>query len=351
MSGPTSPRNDLFLRACRREPVARPPAWIMRQAGRYLPEYRALRERHGFLEVCRTPDLAARVSAMPVERFPLDAAIVMSDILIPAMAMGADVAFNPGPVIARPIASSADVAALNVIDAEEDLAFVPQAIRLLDERLAGRLPIIGFAGAPFTVAAYLVEGEGSRGFERVKALLFREPAAARALLDKIARVTISHLAAQRRAGASALMLFDTHAAILSPEDFETFAAEPARRVLAALGGDAPRIYFAPGAPHLLDRIARFGAEVIGVDFRIDLGAARRLLGERVAAQGNLDPAVLLAPRETVVARTRSLLASNSGLPGHIVNLGHGILPNTPIENVEAFLSTVHEWTPSQAVRS
>jgi uroporphyrinogen decarboxylase len=348
MSAPVVAADGLFLRACAREPVPRPPVWIMRQAGRYLPEYRALRERHGFLEVCRTPELAAEVSAMPVERFPLDAAIVMSDILIPAAAMGVEVDFRPGPVIARPIASASDVAALRAVDAETDLAFVPETIRILIERLRGRVPVIGFAGAPFTVAAYLVEGEGSRGFERVKAFLFREPALARALIDKIASVTISHLAAQRRAGASALMLFDTHASILSPEDFESFAAEPARRVLAALGGSVPRIYFAPGAPHFLGRIARLGAEVVGADFRIGLDEARRVLGDGVAVQGNLDPAVLLAPRETVAARTIALLRANGGRPGHIVNLGHGILPGTPLESVEAFLATVHGWSPAHA---
>lgn len=347
MTPSPSTRNDLFLRACAREPVPRAPVWIMRQAGRYLPEYRALRERHGFLEVCRTPDLAARVSAMPVERFPLDAAIVMSDILIPAIAMGADVEFAPGPVVARPISSAADAAALRVVDAEEELGFVHEAIRLLVERLGGRVPVIGFAGAPFTVAAYLVEGAGSRGFERVKSFLLREPAAAHDLLDRIARVTAAHLAAQRRAGASALMLFDTHASILAPEEFETFAAAYAARVLDALGGAAPRIYFAPGAPHALPRIARLGVEVVGVDFRVAIDEARRAVGPGVAIQGNLDPAVLLAPRATVTARTHDLLRANAGRPGHIVNLGHGILPDTPLENVEAFIAAVHEWTPAE----
>jgi uroporphyrinogen decarboxylase len=347
MTPAPSARNDLFLRACAREAVPRAPVWIMRQAGRYLPEYRALRERHDFLEVCRTPELAARVSAMPVERFPLDAAIVMSDILIPAIAMGAEVAFDPGPVVARPISSAADVAALRVVDAEAEIGYVHEAIRLLVERLAGRVPVIGFAGAPFTVAAYLVEGAGSRGFERVKSLLLREPAAAHDLLDRVARVTISHLAAQRRAGASALMLFDTHASILSPEDYEAFAAAYAARVLEALGPGAPRIYFAPGAPHFLPRIARLAVEVVGVDFRVAIDEARRAVGAGVALQGNLDPAVLLAPRETVVARTRAMLRANAGRPGHVVNLGHGILPNTPIENVEAFIAAVHEWTPAE----
>jgi uroporphyrinogen decarboxylase len=286
--------------------------------------------------------LAALVSAQPIERFGFDAAIVFSDILVPAIAMGAEIAFDPGPVVARPIDSAAAVAALRAVDAEEALGFVADAVRLLVERLGARTPVIGFAGAPFTVAAYLVEGAGSRGFERTKSLLFREPETFRALLEKIAAVTASHLAAQRRAGASALMLFDTHAAILSPADYEAFAAPYAERVLGALGAEAPRIYFAPGAPALLPRIARLGAEVVGVDFRIGLGDARRAAGDGVAVQGNLDPAVLLAPRPTVVERTHAMLEENAGRPGHIANLGHGILPSTPIENVEAFVAAVRD---------
>ncbi len=339
---PSAAAGGLFLRACARLPVERPPVWIMRQAGRYLPEYRAVRERHDFLEVCRTPELAALVSAQPIDRFGLDAAIVFSDILVPAIAMGAEVAFAPGPVVARPIDDAAAVARLRVVDANEDLAFVPAAVRLLAERLGPRTPVIGFAGAPFTVAAYLVEGSGSRGFERTKAFLFREPRTAHALLDKLASVAISYLAAQRRAGASALMLFDTHASILSPADYEAFAAPYVDRILAALGPGVPRIYFAPGAAALLPRIARLGSEVVGVDFRIGLADARRAAGEGVALQGNLDPAVLLAPREVVVARTRALLGENAGRPGFIANLGHGILPATPIENVEAFVAAVRD---------
>jgi uroporphyrinogen decarboxylase len=319
----------------------------MRQAGRYLPEYRAVRDRHEFLEVCRTPELAALVSAQPVERFPLDAAIIFSDILVPAVAMGASIEFAPGPVVAEPIDSAAAVDRLRAVDAAEEIAYVPAAIRLLAERVGGRLPIIGFAGAPFTVAAYLVEGTGSRGFERTKALLYREPRTAHALLEKLTAVTTSHLAAQRGAGAAALMLFDTHASILSPADYDAFAAPYVEQVLAALGDAAPRIYFAPGAPSLLPRIARLGVEVAGVDFRTGLADARRAVGDRLAVQGNLDPAVLLAPRSVVVERTRAMLRENAGRAGYVANLGHGILPSTPIENVEAFLATIREDAAAQ----
>ena len=338
MSAEASAR-PLFLRACAREPVERPPVWIMRQAGRYLPEYRAIRERHGFLEMCRTPELAALVSAQPIERFGLDAAIIFSDILIPPIAMGARIAFNPGPKIEERIDGAAAVERLRVDEAVHALGFVPAAIRILDERLRGETPIIGFAGGPFTVAAYLIDGGGG-AFERTKALLCREPALAHALLDKLSRVTASYLAAQREAGARALMLFDSHASILSPEDYETFAAAYAERIFASLGAGAPRIYFAPGAAPRLPRMATFGVEVLGVDYRVSLDEARRLAGSTVALQGNLDPAVLLGPRALVEERTRAMLRDNAGAPGYIANLGHGILKDTPIENVEAFVACI-----------
>jgi uroporphyrinogen decarboxylase len=236
----------------------------MRQAGRYLPEYRAVREKHGFLEMCRTPDLAALVSAQPIERFGFDAAIIFSDILVPPAAMGAQIDFKPGPVLTERYDNARAIERLRAVDAEEGLPFVAEAIRLLAQRLGPQTPIIGFAGAPFTVAAYLVEGGGGDSFLRTKAFLYREPELAHALLDKLTRVTISSLAAQRRAGARALMLFDSHAGILGPEDYETFAARYAERVFEALDAETPRIYFAPGAGVRLPRMARFGVEVIGV---------------------------------------------------------------------------------------
>ena len=336
-----APATPLFLRACARQAVERPPVWIMRQAGRYLPEYRAIRERHGFLEMCRTPELAALVSAQPIERFGFDAAIIFSDILIPPIAMGARIDFNPGPVIEERIEGAAAIERLSVDDAERALAFVPAAIRILDERLRGETPIIGFAGGPFTVAAYLIDGGGG-AFERTKALLCREPALAHALLDKLARVTASYLAAQREAGARALMLFDSHASVLSPEDYETFAAAYAERIFAAVGAGAPRIYFAPGAALRFPRMAKLGVEVLGADYRVSLGEARRLAGSAVALQGNLDPSVLLGPRQLVEERTRAMLRENAGAPGYIANLGHGILKDTPTENVEAFVACIRE---------
>ncbi|MFN0150298.1 MAG: uroporphyrinogen decarboxylase [bacterium] len=330
----------LFVRALRREPVARAPVWIMRQAGRYLPEYRAVREKHGFLEMCRTPEIAALVSAQPIDRFGLDAAIIFSDILIPPLAMGARIDFQPGPVIEERIDTPAAVDRLHVVDVETELGFVPAAIRILGERLGPATPIIGFAGAPFTVAAYLIEGGGATSFERTKAFFYREPEAGHRLLDKLARVTAAYLDAQRRAGASALMLFDTHASSLGPDDFESLAAVYAERVFASLGGSVPRIYFAPGAAARLPRMARMSVEALGVDYRVSLIEAHRAAGDGVALQGNLDPAVLLASRETVIERTRAMLRDARGCAGHVANLGHGITKETPIANVEAFVATV-----------
>jgi len=316
---------------------------MMRQAGRYLSEYRAVREKHGFLEMCRTPEIAALVSAQPIERFGFDAAIIFSDILIPPLAMGARIDFQPGPVIHERIDNAAAVDRLEVVDAESALGFVPAAIRILGERLGAATPIIGFAGAPFTVAAYLIEGGGATSFERTKAFFLREPVAGHKLLDKLARVTAAYLAAQRRAGASALMLFDTHAAVLGPGEFETLAAASAERIFAEVGGAAPRIYFAPGAGMRLARMARMGVEALGVDYRVSLAEARRAAGDGVALQGNLDPAVLLASRETVVERTRAMLRdAGGGRSGYVANLGHGITKDTPIANVEAFVTTIRE---------
>jgi len=332
----------LFVRALRREPVARPPVWVMRQAGRYLPEYRAVREKHGFLDMCRTPEVAALVSAQPIERFGFDAAIIFSDILIPPLAMGASIDFQPGPVIHERVDNAAAVDRLEVVDVDRELGFVPAAIRILGERLGPATPIIGFAGAPFTVAAYLIEGGGASSFERTKAFFYREPAAAHRLLDKLARVTAAYLEAQRRAGARALMLFDTHAAALGPDDFESLAAAYAERIFAQLGGDAPRIYFAPGAAARFPRMARMGVEALGVDYRVSLAEARRAAGDGVALQGNLDPAVLLAPRETVVERTLAMLRDAAGCAGYVANLGHGITKETPVANVEAFIATIRE---------
>ena len=335
--------NDRFLRACRREPVDRTPLWIMRQAGRYLPEYRALRERVSFLDLCRTPELAVEASLMPIRRFDLDAAILFSDIFVPVAAMGAPVTFEPGPTFARPIRTRDDVRALHVPKMAKVVPFVGEAVARLARELAGQKPLIGFCGAPFTLAAYLVEGRSGEGFDQIQSLMFREPATLRELLDKLADAMADYLKLQIDSGAQAVQLFDTWAGLLSPDEYRVFALPAVRRILERLGErTVPVIYFALAAPHLVELAASSGADVLGVCWRVPLDEARRRTGGRVALQGNLHPHALLAGPEVTRARALEVLRSAGEEPGHILNLGHGILPATPIESVEALIQVVRE---------
>ncbi len=343
--------NDRFLRACRGEEVDRTPIWIMRQAGRYMPEYRELRRRVDFVTLCKTPELAAEATLQPIDRLGVDAAILFSDILVPAESMGFEVAFNPGPVLDRAVRSAADVERVRVVEGDEVAPYVYEAIRILRGELDGRVPLIGFAAAPFTLAAYLVEGKGSKDFGQVKRLLFGDPRSAHALLDKVTRVTIGYLDRQVRAGAQAVQLFDSWAGLLGPEEFRAFALPYASRVLESLSGrGVPRIYFALNNAHVLDAISGIDAEVVGMDWRVDLAEASRRLGGRHAVQGNLDPCVLLSDAETIRERARRILASGAAAPGHVFNLGHGILPDTPVENAQALVRAVHEWTAPENAR-
>ncbi len=353
---PTSggPREALFLRACRREAVERSPVWIMRQAGRYLPEYRALRANFDFLTCCRTPELACEITLQPIARFDLDAAILFSDILLPLPGMGVDVTFNPGPTLARPVRTARDVGALRVADAREATPEVLAAVRLIRRELQGRLPLIGFAGAPFTVATYLVEGGSSKHFEAIKSLLFSDTATAHLLLDRCAATVASSLAEQVRAGAQAAMLFDTWAGLLAAEDYKTFAAPYVRRVFdevaaaaAELGVDVPRIYYAGNAGGWLEACSDLGATVVGLDWRTPLDIARTRLGSAVALQGNLDPAVLFGTPDLIRRRVHGVLAA-AGPAGHIFNLGHGILPSTPLTHVDVLVDAVHSYAGASA---
>jgi uroporphyrinogen decarboxylase len=349
----------LFLRACRGERTERTPVWIMRQAGRYLPEYRAIRERYDFLTTCREPELACELTLQPVRRLGVDAAILFSDILIPVIAMGADVTFSPGPHLAQPIRTRSDVETLRVPDPLESMAFVLEAVRTIRAELPAHVPLIGFAGAPLTMAAYLVEGGGSKTLATLKALLYSDPATADLLLERCALTAARHLTEQARAGAQAVMLFDTWAGLLSSADIDRFARPYARRVFdavreqtAALPRHVPLIYYAGDAAGWYDRCPGTGADVIGLDWRSDLARARQAMGTRVVLQGNLDPAVLLAPpdviRERVAAvleSARSRSADGSGTPGsssHVFNLGHGILPNTPPDHAKVLVDAVHD---------
>ena len=333
--------NDRFLKACRRQPVDRPPLWIMRQAGRYLPEYRELRARADFLTVCRTPELAVEASLQPLRRFALDAAIVFSDILIPLEALGCELSFDPGPRIARPLRSAADIESLRARPIAEVTPFVGEAVKLLRRELAGRVPVIGFCGGPFTLAAYLAEGQGKEGFAEVRALLHHEPAALARLLDRLAAQMAEYLNLQIAAGAQAVQIFDSWAGLLSPAEYRAVALPAVRRLVQGLDREGvPVIYFAPAAGHLLELAAGSGADVIGLCWRTSISAARARTGNRVALQGNLDPAVLLGPPEVVRDRARAVLEDAGNRPGHIMNLGHGILPETPIASVEALVETV-----------
>lgn len=332
-----------FLRACRSEPMAQTPIWIMRQAGRYLPEYRAIREKHSFLELCRVPELCAEVTTQPIDRFGFDAAIFFQDILIPLQGMGVPIDFDPAPRLGFRIETRADVDRLRwegVATATPHIRPVIQAVR---QRLQGRVPLIGFAGAPFTLGAYLVDAS-SRDLARTRSFLAREPEAFAELLDALSVATIDYLRAQIGAGVDAVMLFDTQAGWLSPAEFARTAVATAERVLQGLPRGTPSIYFAlaPSVGHL-EALRTVHASVFGLDYRVSLSQARAILGNQHAVQGNLDPAVLLGPGEEIVARCEAILRENGGRPGFIFNLGHGIFPDTPLESVKLLVDTVKRY--------
>ncbi|KAB2962911.1 MAG: uroporphyrinogen decarboxylase [Thermoanaerobaculia bacterium] len=338
-----------FLAACRCEPAAHTPVWVMRQAGRYLPEYRALREKHDFRALMRSPELAAEVTLQPVRRFPLDAAILFADIMTPLDGLGLGLRFTPGPVVDRPLDSRAAIEALAWPPAEEHVGYVLETIRAVRRELPAPVPLIGFAGAPFTLFCYLVEGKGSKGFVRAKAFLHAEPASAALLLEKLAELTIEYLTAQARAGAQALMIFDSWAGLLGPDDYRRFALPPVRRILEALAASgAPRIYFPNQGATLLEEVARLPVEVVGIDWRLPLSRARALLGPGIAVQGNLDPAALFAPDAALESAIDRVLEEAGPGPGHVFNLGHGIEAATDPGKVALLVERVHRRTAKGA---
>jgi uroporphyrinogen decarboxylase len=339
--------NDLFLRVCRGEPVERLPVWMMRQAGRYLPEYRAVRAKVDFLTLCKTPELACEVTLQPVERLGVDAAILFADILLPLEAMGAELNFfrGDGPVFPDPVRTREDIARLREPEVRETLGYVFDALRLIRTELAGRVPLLGFAGTPWTLAAYLVEGGGSRHFAHLLSWSYRDPEGLALLLDKIADVSIAYLEGQVEAGAQALQLFDTWGGLLSTERWNALARPPLEKILGALRGRVPLTYFVQGASHLLPAAATLPVDVLSVDWRQPLSEVRKIAGgtppQGKVLQGNLDPAALLGPREEIRAATERVIEEGCG-GGHIVNLGHGILPMTPPDHARTFIDTVKE---------
>jgi uroporphyrinogen decarboxylase len=334
-----------FLLACRRQPTAHTPVWFMRQAGRSLPEFRALRERHDFFDVVHSPELTAEVTLQPVHRLGVDAAILFSDIVTPAAAIGIDVEIKPGvgPVFASPFRCAADLARLRPLEPSEDIPYVIEAVRMLVKELA--VPLIGFAGAPFTIASYFVEGGPSRDYTRTKALMHSEPVLWRLLLDRLADLSLASLRAQVEAGAAAVQVFDSWAGALGPDEYESHVLPASRRIfdgLADLG--VPRIHFGVGTGELLALMAEAGADVVGVDWRVPIDQAWDRIGRQRAVQGNLDPAICLAPWDVVTARTQRILDAVDGAPGHVFNLGHGVLPDTDPDVLARLVEYVHTAT-------
>ncbi len=337
-----------FLRACRRQAVDATPVWFMRQAGRYMAEYRHLRNKYSILELIKTPELACEVTLQPIHAFDLDAAIIFADILPPLESMGLDLEFvkGEGPVIHNPVRTASDVANLQVRPPEEVLHFTLDAIRLARSELESRgIPLIGFSGAPFTLAAYAVEGGSSRHHAALKTLMFNDPSSWHSLMSKLAETAGNYLRAQAEAGAQALQLFDSWVGELCPSDYEQYVMPYSQQALAIAGrSGVPLIHFGTNTNGMLELIRDAGGNVIGVDWRIDLDEAWRRLGDGVAIQGNLDPVVLLASWEAIEPRAKIILDQAKGRPGHIFNLGHGILPATPPDNVRRLVDFVHEYS-------
>ena len=342
--------NDRFLKACRREPVDCTPVWFMRQAGRYMAEYRSLRAKHSMLELCKTPELAAQVTLQPIDRFSFDAAIIFADILLPLEPMGLSLEFaeGEGPVIHNPVRNQADVERLKIIDGGE-LEYVAEAIRQARRALSGRVPLIGFAGAPFTLASYAIEGGSSRNYLLTKQMMYCEPKAWHQLMDKFARVITGYLRRQIKAGAQAIQLFDSWVGCLSVGDYVEYVLPHVQLIFEGLKREGvPMIHFGTGTSAMLRQMREAGGDVIGVDWRIHLDEAWATVGHDVAVQGNLDPLTLFAPLHEIERRVEDILRRADGRPGHIFNLGHGILPTTPVEHVAATIDMVHKLSARSA---
>ena len=336
-----------LVAACRRQPVDYTPAWFMRQAGRFLPEYRAVREKHTLLEICADPELTAEVTLQPIRRFEMDGAIIFADILLPLVPMGIDLSFIPdvGPSIANPIRTAENVAALRPVDVDEALSSTFMALSLVRAELPADTALIGFAGAPFTLASYLIEGGPTRNFIKTKSFMYHEPETFRALMEKLVTLTIAYLTAQAEAGAQVLQLFDSWVGYLGQEDCRRYIKPHSAAIFEALRHlDCPTIHFGVGTGELLEDISEAGGDVIGLDWRVPLDEGWARVGEGKAVQGNLDPAVLYAPHDFIRERVQQILTRADGRPGHIFNLGHGVTPATPMDSISVVLDTLRSST-------
>jgi uroporphyrinogen decarboxylase len=338
--------NDTFLRACRKQPVDTLPVWYMRQAGRYDPDYRAIKETYSLLDICRRPDLAAEVTMMPVKKLGVDAAILYSDIMNPVASLGVefDIVKNVGPVIADPIRTAADVERLRPIDVDKDLAHIMETIRILDRELT--VPLITFAGAPFTIASYLIEGKPSKSYIRTKEMMYGAPRVWHALMEKLGDMVIAYLKAQIANGAKAVQLFDSWVGALAPQDFREFVLPVVTRIFHELSAlPQPKIYF-PGVAsgELLPHLAELEADVVGLDWRVPIAEGRRRVGPRFAVQGNLDPYVLTAPMEVIKERAKAIIDEGCSEPGFIFNLGHGLFPEASLEKLRELTAFVHDYS-------
>lgn len=337
--------NDLFLRACKKERVERTPVWMMRQAGRYLPEYRAVRARADFLTMCKTPELAAEVTVQPVDVIGVDAAIIFSDILVipEAMGMRLEMIESKGPHFDHPVRTREDIAALKIVDPQKELRFVMDALEMTKRALGGRVPLIGFAGSPWTLATYMIEGGGSREFKYTKQMMLDDPETLSVLLDKLTTAVRLCLEAQLAAGADAVQIFDTWGGTLAPDHYKRFSLDYMFKIVSTMNRNgSPVIVFSKGANHSLKDIAEVGADVVGVDWTIDMAEVRGRIGDRVSIQGNLDPSALYASPENIRKEVTSILRKYGRGSGHVFNLGHGIFPDVPVEHARAFVRAVQE---------
>lgn len=337
-------RADRFLKACRKEAVDCTPIWMMRQAGRYLEEYRAIRAKHSFIEMCKTPELVVEVTLQPIRRFELDAAIIFADILLPLEYMGIDFEFtkDEGPQIHNPVRTKNDVEKMRAIAPDAQMPYLMESIRLVRSELNGKVPLIGFSGAPFTLASYIIEGGGSKNYVHTKTMMYAEPQTWHLLMEKLTDMVIVYLNAQIKAGAQTVQIFDSWVGCLSPADYREFILPHQKRLFAGLDKSVPHIHFAFGASHLLKMVKEAGGDVLGLDWRIDIDEAWKLLNYETGVQGNIDPVALYGSKEYIKGRIKDILDRAGNRNGHIFNLGHGILPTVPVDSAKFLIDTVHE---------